>query len=157
MDDVSVIQKALSGLSSDLGIEIREKRGLVYFVGAFSQAGPQPGYVVLYAGTREDAAPEVERLMAGELARLAKDGLREEEWKRAREQILAAHDMSLQSNEELAQACALNELYGLGYDYGFKLPERLAALSSAGIAKTAASLFLPGRAATAVLLPAAQP
>jgi zinc protease len=153
MDDLSVIQKALSGLSSDLGIEVREKRGLVYYVGAFSHAGPQPGFFALYAGTREEAVAEVEKLMAEELSRIAKGGLRDKEWQRARDQILASHDMSLQSNEELAQTCALNELYGLGYDYGFKLPERLQALSSDRLATTAASLLVPGRSATAILLP----
>ena len=154
VDAVNVLSRALSGLSSDLGIEIREKRGLVYYVGAFSMAGTDPGFFSLYAGTREDAVKEVETLMREQVHRIVKDGLRDEEWKRAREQLLAAADMSLQNNGELAQACALHELYGLGYRYVLDLRDRLQALDSEAIRAAAASLFKDDREAIAAILPA---
>jgi zinc protease len=152
-DALSVLQKSLSGLSSDLGIEIREKRGLVYYVGAFSLSGLQPGFFALYAGTREDAVEDVEKAMDEQLERIVKDGLRDEEWQRARDQLLAGHDMSLQNTAELAQACALNELYGMGYDYSFGLPARLRALTGDEIRRAAASLISPERRAASLLLP----
>ena len=57
-----VIENALSGLSSDLSTMVREKRGLVYYVGAFDRPGIEPGLFALYAGAREDTAKEVENL-----------------------------------------------------------------------------------------------
>lgn len=154
VDAVNVLQKALSGLSSDLGIEIREKRGLVYFVGAFSLIALDPGFFALYAGTRDEAIPEVERLMAEQIARIRTEGLRAEEFERARAQLAAAASMSLQNNGELAMACALNELYGLGYRYALELEQRLLALTPDDVRAAAAALLVEDRLATAIVRPA---
>lgn len=152
-DALSVLQRTLSGLSSDLGIEIREKRGLVYFVGAFSLQALDPGFFAFYAGTHEEALPEVERLINEQAERLVRDGLREEEFRRAREQLLAAQDMSLQNNADLAMSCALNELYGLGYRYNLDRRERLERLTARAVQQVAADLLQPGRQAISVVRP----
>ncbi len=154
VDALNVLQKALSGLSSDLGIEIREKRGLVYFVGAFSLVALDPGFFALYAGTRDEAIPEVERLMAEQVARIRAEGLRAEEFERARAQIAASAAMSLQNNGELAVACALNELYGLGYRYPLEVEQRVQAVTPESVRAAAAALLLDERRATAVVRPA---
>jgi zinc protease len=152
---LGMIQNALSGLSSDLADEIREKRGLVYYVGAVDRPGLEPGLFALYAGTREEKAGEVERLMREELDRLMTGGLRPEEFNRAREQLIAEYQMSLQNTGGLAMSCALNELYGLGFDYDFGLEERLKALTGDDLRAAAASLFIPARQAVSVVLPEA--
>jgi len=156
MDALSIIENALSGLSSDLGMEVREKRGLVYFVGAFNRPGIEPGLFAAYAGTRPDQVDRVVKLIDRELSRIASRGLREEEWLRAREQILAAHDMSLQDNAGLAQTCSLNELYGLGYDYSLGIRQRLENLRPDSIKEAAASLFGRDRKALSIVLPAGE-
>ena len=153
VDALTVIENALSGLSSDMGAAVREKRGLVYYIGAFNQPGSEPGLFALYAGAREDTAGQVEKLIDAETARLAKKGLREEEIDRAKKQILAAQDMSLQDNGGLAQTCALNELYGLGYDYNLKFAERMQAVTPNRIREAAASIFQPDRRAVSLVLP----
>lgn len=156
-DALDIVDSALSGLSSDLGIEVREKRGLVYYVGSFAMTGLEPGMFVLYAGTREDSAETVLELMDAELARITGTGLREEEINRAREQLVAAHQMNLQNNASLAQTCALNELYGLGYDYVFSAERRLRALTPDAIREAAASVFRPDRRAVSLVLPGREP
>ena len=152
-DALAVLQKALSGLSSDLGIEIREKRGLVYFVGAFSLMALDPGFFAFYAGTHQAALPEVEKLINEQAQRLASEGLREEEFRRAVEQLVAAQDMSLQNNAELATGCALNELYGLGYRYGLELRSRLESLTPHDVQRVAAQVLHPERQAVSVVKP----
>jgi zinc protease len=153
VDALTVIENALSGLSSDMGAAVREKRGLVYYIGAFNRPGSEPGLFALYAGAREDTAGQVEKLIDAETARLAKKGLREEEIDRAKKRILAAQDMSLQDNGGLAQTCALNELYGLGYDYNLKFAERMQAVTPNRIREAAASIFQPDRRAVSLVLP----
>lgn len=152
-DALSIVDSALSGLSSDLGTEIREKRGLVYFVGSFVMPGLEPGLFALYAGTREDAADEVLELMDAETRRIAESGLREDEIRRAQEQLIADHQMNLQNNAALAQTCALNELYGLGYDYEFSTEERLRAVTPERIREAAADVFQQKRRAVSLVLP----
>jgi zinc protease len=153
LDALSVLQKALSGLSSDLGLEIREKRGLVYYVGAFSLVAVDPGFFAFYAGTRDDALPEVEKLVNEQAARLAREGLREDEFRRAVEQLLAAQDMSLQSNSELAQSCAINELYGLGYRYTLEQRDRLARLTPTEVQQVARQLLVPAQQVVVAVRP----
>lgn len=153
VDALAVIENALSGLSSDLSTEVREKRGLAYFCGAFDRPGLEPGLFALYAGTREEAADQVEKLFNDELARIRSKGLREEEFARACEQIVASHEMSLQDNGQLAQTCALDELYGLGYGYSFTIGQRMKGLTLDGIRKTADELFQPDRCAVSLVFP----
>lgn len=154
VDALNVLQKALSGLSSDLGIEIREKRGLVYYVGAFSLVATDPGFFALYAGTREEAIPEVERLMTAELERIRTEGIRTDEFERARAQLVAEASMSLQDNGGLASACALNELYGLGYRHPLEQEQRLRALTPEDVRTLADSLIVEQQRAISIVHPA---
>jgi len=152
-DALNILQKALSGLSSDLAIEVREKRGLVYFIGALSMSGLDPGLFGFYAGTTADKMDEVQRLVGEQIVRIATEGIRTDEFERARAQLIASHDMSLQNTGDIAQLCALNELYGIGYEHAFSLPERLMALTPGDVQAAAASLFLEDRLAVSRLIP----
>jgi len=152
-DAVDVLRETLSGLSSDLAIEVRDKRGLVYYVGASQRTGLQPGFFALYAGTHAEALEEVRGLMEKEIQRIRQEGLRPEELRRAQAQIVAAHEMSLQDNGGLAQTCALNELYGLGYDHAFRTGERVLALDGETVRAAARSILDPGRIAVSIVRP----
>ncbi len=153
MDALNFIQDALSGLSSELGTEVRDKRGLVYYIGGYNSPGVQPGMFVLYAGTRKEHAGEIESFFNKETHRLATTGLRREEWNRAREQIISSYKMSLQNNAGLAQTCALDELYGLGFDHVFSTEKRIQALTPEKVRDAAAALFKPDRQAVSIVLP----
>ncbi|TAN35892.1 MAG: insulinase family protein [Verrucomicrobia bacterium] len=154
-DALALLREILSGLSSDLGKEIREKRGLVYFVGASERPGLVPGHFFLYAGTREDQAAEVERLMAEQLQRLSQKGPTSEELSRAREQLLSDSLMIRQHNEGLAQACVLNELYGLGFDHSLKVEQRLGVWTDDKLRAAAAEFFRADRQVMSIVLPTA--
>jgi zinc protease len=152
-DGLALLEEILSGLSSDLGAEIREKRGLVYYVGASNRPGLVPGHFFLYAGTREDQAAEVERLMAEQLQRLATAGPRPDELARAREQLVSESMMSRQHNEGLAQTCALNELYGLGFDHSLNIEQRLGVWNIAKLQQLAADFFHADRCVVSQVFP----
>lgn len=153
VDALSVLQRALSGLSSELAIEAREKRGLVYYIGASSMSGPEPGFFTFYAGTSAEQIDEVETLIGEQIHRMIAEGLRDDEIERAKAQLIAAHDMEMQNTGELAQLCALNELYGLGYHHTFTLPERIQPIDAKAIIEAAGTLFPMSRSAVSRLLP----
>ena len=153
VDAISILENALSGLSSDLVIEIRDKRGLAYYAGAYQRAGREPGSVVFYAGTRPDVLPEVENLLNEQIERVSTKGLREEELSRSRAQLIATHEKGLQDNGGLAQTCALNELYGLGYLHAFETRERLEAVPSEEIQRAAAELLKADQRAVSIVVP----
>jgi zinc protease len=154
---LQLLDRALSGLSSDLALELREKRGLVYYAGASNVPGREPGSFFFYAGTRADAVAEVGRLIQEQAARIASAGIRQDELDRARSQLIADRQASLQDNLGLAMASALDELYGLGYEHGFQLEERLNAVTIEDVKKTASEIFKPERLATSVVLPETAP
>lgn len=141
LEALDILQSALSGLSSELGMEVREKRGLVYFVGAFQRSGLDPGRFVLYAGTFEEAIEDLEELMKNEIERIVTHGLTEEELTRAQEQIVGEFYATLQDNAALSQASALNELYGLGYDYTFQREERIRRITGEDVRQAAESIL----------------
>ncbi len=152
-DAARILERLLSGLSSDLAIDIREERGLVYYVGASNRIGIHPGAFVLYAGTREDALKEVEKLMRRELERLAEDGPRPSEMDRARRQLLHAYSERLQNNTALARDCARDELLGLGYAHALQWDDRLARVSREDVRALAGTLFDPEKAVLSIIRP----
>jgi zinc protease len=156
-DALEVLDTALSGLSSELGDQVREKRGLAYYVGAFQHADRQTGVFALYAGIRADALPEVETLFSNEVDRLCSRGLTDEEISRSRSQIASGYDMSLQDNMHLATTCAFNELYGLGYEYTFRTKERVQAVTADAIREAARSVMMPQRHAVSIVVPKETP
>ncbi len=156
-DAVSVLMDALSGLSSDLFIEVRDKRGLAYYVGATHFSGPVGGLFQIYAGTTEEGRAEVEAQIQVQAERLRRDGLRPEEFSRAVEQLLAEQARARQNNASLAQQCALDELLGLGYLHPIQTAERLKHLQPEAVRAAAESIFSAPGDATAVVLPGDSP
>ena len=156
-DAVSVLMDALSGLSSDLFIEVRDKRGLAYYVGATHFSGPVGGLFQIYAGTTEEGRAEVETQIQAQVDRLRHDGLRPEEFSRAVEQLLAEQARARQNNGGLAQQCALDELLGLGYLHSLATADRLKQLAPESVRAAAETLFAAPGDATAVVLPADVP
>ena len=94
------------GMSSRLFQEIREKRGLAYSVYSFLSSYTDSGLFGIYAGTGEDRAEEVVRVIGDEMARV-QDGIKGPEIDRAKAQLKASILMALESTssrcEQMAQ------------------------------------------------------
>jgi predicted Zn-dependent peptidase len=81
---MSVLNAVLGGgMSSRLFQEIREKRGLVYSTYSFTAAYADAGYFGMYAGCTPSKVRQVLALLGLELDKLAKDGITEEELRKA--------------------------------------------------------------------------
>ena len=156
-DAVSVLMDSLSGLSSDLFIEVRDKRGLAYYAAATHFSGPIGGLFQIYAGTTEEGCAEVETQIESQANRLRLEGLRPEEFSRAIEQLLAEQARARQNNGGLAQQCAIDELLGLGYRHSIDTAERLKHLDSEAVRAAAESIFSDIGDVTAVVMPLKNP
>ncbi|MDD5676846.1 MAG: pitrilysin family protein [Kiritimatiellae bacterium] len=155
-DALDILREAMNGLSSDLMKHIRDEQGLVYYTGVLQRPGLEPGFLALYAGTHTGALDRVQGLMQEEVRRVTTRGLRTEEFERARAQLIADHQQSLQLSGEIALECALDELYGLGYGYSFTLEQRLQALTPEDVRKAAASLLTPEKTVNIIVMPEAR-
>lgn len=150
---LEILESSLSGMSSRIFHSIREERGLAYYAGARQRLGVAPGSFILLAGTRPDAAAEVESLLVTEVASVAREGLQPAEIARAKSQLIADHDMQLQDNMSLSLNSALNELYGLGYTYDFNAAQRIEAVTADQIREAAASILVTNKMAVSIVLP----
>jgi zinc protease len=114
---LELLQEALSDLGSRLFTRIREKLGLAYYVGAQNFLGLTPGYFAFYTGTEPEKVPLVEAEMLKEAAALRTEGLTAEELQRSKAKVVGQKKIARQDLGNYAMVCALDELYGLGFDH----------------------------------------
>ena len=79
------------GTSSRLFQKIREQRGLAYSIYSYPISYTSSGTFSIYAGTGEQQAVEVTELILEELSEIRRNGIREDELIRCREQLKSAY------------------------------------------------------------------
>ena len=151
---LELIDEASSDLGSRFFVRIREELGLAYFVGSSQMLGLSPGMFTFYLGTDPLKVEEVHAAFTDEIAKLAANGLSDEELTRAKKKMIGKQAISCQSNASLAYTAALDELYGLGYLYHLKMTEEVEAVTSGQIREVARRYFHEKPAITAIARPA---
>jgi len=126
---LELIEEASSDLGSRFFIRIREELGLAYFVGASQFVGVVPGVFNFYLGTDPKKLEPVREAFLDEIGKLASDGLTAAELERAKAKLLGQEEIQIQSNAAYAQASALDELYGLGFDFRMTREKRVRAVT----------------------------
>ena len=92
--------------------------GLVYGVHAMQMTGPVPGYFDIVAQTRPDTRRRGGRAASSATWSGPKKGrISEDEFRTAVQRVIALHAQENTTIAEQARQAALDELYGLGYDY----------------------------------------
>jgi len=99
------------GMSSRLFQEVREKRGRVYSIYSFLSAFLDCGYFGIYAGTSPDWVDEVIEVSLNEIAKVARDGLKNEELARAKSQLKGNMLLGMESTDSRMNRLARNEIY----------------------------------------------
>jgi predicted Zn-dependent peptidase len=99
------------GMSSYLFQEIREKRGLAYSVYSYRPAYFDVGQLVVYAGTARASLEDVVRLTIKQFDTFRKGRIREDELRRAQEQLKGNLLLSLESSDSWMTRLAQNEMY----------------------------------------------
>jgi len=150
---LEIIDEACSDLGSRLFLRIREEMGLAYFVGSSQMGGLARGMFGFYLGTAPEKIADVKAALNEEIAKLAQDGLSPEELARAKEKNIGQQEIRNQSNGAFAFQAALNELYGLGYNYHLQQRDEIAALTVEQVRAVARKYFTQP-AITAVVRPA---
>ena len=150
---LELIEEASSDLGSRFFVRIREKLGLAYFVGASNSTGLAPGAFVFYLGTDPKKVDLARREFNDEIAKLAKEGLTQEELDRAKAKLIGAEAIRNQSNAALGGLCATNELMGLGYEHNKVRTEEIQKVTLDDIKRTAQKYFRDGKSVEVVVGP----
>jgi zinc protease len=138
---LELIDEASSDLGSRFFVRIREQMGLAYYVGASQMQGLVPGLFAFYLGTDPQKIEPVKTALLDEIRKLAKDGLTSEELARAKKKLIGQQEIANQSNAAFGYHCALDELYGLGFNYYKQLEHNVDAVTLDDIKGVAAKYF----------------
>ena len=114
---LELIDEASSDLGSRFFIRIREEMGLAYYVGASQMQGLAGGLFAFYLGTDPEKVEPVKAALLEEVHKLATEGLTADELERAKKKLIGQQHIAHQSNDSFGYQCALDELYGLGFDH----------------------------------------
>ncbi len=138
---LELIDEASSDLGSRFFIRIREKMGLAYYVGAGQLQGLVPGFFSFYLGTDPAKLEPVKAALLDEISKLATEGLTPEELARAKKKFVGQQQIANQANDSFGFQCALDELYGLGFDYYKTLEPQVEKITLEDIKRVAAKYF----------------
>ena len=111
--------------------------GLVYYVHAFQITGPAPGFFAVMAQTEPDKIRSVVERIQGFIDRAKAGEISEDEFLTAQQMVIALHAQDNTTISEQAQQAALDELYGLGYDYDKGFDERIRAVTRDDVVRVA--------------------
>jgi predicted Zn-dependent peptidase len=101
-----------AGMSSRLFQRVREELGLAYSVYTFQSFHADTGVHGVYVGTAPETAAEAAAAIREELARLAAEGLTEEELSSGKSQLKGQSTLSLESVSSRMYRAAAVDLYG---------------------------------------------
>ncbi len=149
-----VLNNALGGMmSSRLFTEIREKRGLAYYVGSGSDEYEETGAFFIRAGVPTTKVEEAIKIARKELEKITKTKLRSEELSRAKENIKGRTYLELEDSFAVASFLAEQELFLDTIEQPEELIARIEAVTASDIIKLARELISPELLRLAVVGP----
>ncbi len=147
---LAVIDSIFGGsTSSRLFREIREKRGLAYSVGSYSEQYSESGVVATYVGTREDNVAEACEIIGRELETLRSDPVSAEELSRAKEHVKGRLVLSSESTGARMARIGRATLFDLPILSLDEMLEKVDAVSVEDLTALASELYAPERISAA--------
>jgi zinc protease len=141
--EMTVLGAVMAGYQYPGGWLHNELRGagLVYGVHAMQMTGPAPGYFAIIAQTRPDKVGEVVSRIERNVAKAKEGRISGEEFQIAVKRIIALHAQDNTAIGQQAQEAAIDELFGLGYDYRKTFDARIEAVTRKGVVEAARRYF----------------
>jgi predicted Zn-dependent peptidase len=139
--------------SSRLFREVREKRGLAYAVGSYTQQYADSGMIALYVGTREDNVEEACGIIGRELASIHADGITDDELTRAKEHVKGRMVLSSESTAARMGRIGKAVLFDTPLLTLDELLEKIDAVTGQEVAELAREFYEPAALSAAAIAP----
>ncbi|HEY1237687.1 MAG TPA: pitrilysin family protein [Solirubrobacterales bacterium] len=139
--------------SSRLFREVREKRGLAYAVGSYTQQYADSGMIGLYVGTREDNVEEACGIIGRELASIHSEGISEDELVRAKEHVKGRMVLSSESTAARMGRIGKALLFDMPLLTLDELLEKVDAVTRDEVAELAREFYAPDALSAAAIAP----
>jgi predicted Zn-dependent peptidase len=151
---LSILDAVFGGAtSSRLFREVREKRGLAYSVGSYSQQYVDSGMIGIYVGTREDNVQEACEIIGRELASIHSDGITEDELARAKEHVKGRMVLSSESTGARMGRIGKAVLFDTPLLTLDELLEQVDAVTDDDVTELARELYAPESLSAAAIAP----
>jgi predicted Zn-dependent peptidase len=139
---LAVLDSIFGGSSSSrLFREVREKRGLAYSIGSYSDQYTDSGLVATYVGTREENVEEACSIIGAELGRLRTEPVSEEELARAKESVKGRLVLSSESTAARMTRISRATLFDLPIDTLDEMLAKVDAVTVDDLTELAAELY----------------
>ncbi|MGH2976124.1 MAG: M16 family metallopeptidase, partial [Solirubrobacterales bacterium] len=147
---LAVLDSIFGGSSSSrLFREVREKRGLAYAVGSYSEQYTDSGLVAGYVGTREENVDEACSIIGTELARLRSEPISAEELRRGKENVKGRLVLSSESTAARMARISRATLFDLPIDSLDQMLVKVDAVAVDQLTELATELYGPERLSAA--------
>lgn len=143
-------------MSSRLFIEIRERRGLAYYVRATADGFHDSGLFSISAGLRTSHVKEALAVVAEQLEKLKKETVKKEELVRARENIVGHLAMEMEGSFNIASFLANQYFYRRKIKQPEEFTKEYRQVSAQDVQALARCLFENGNIAVTTLGPLRQ-
>ncbi|MFA7614522.1 MAG: pitrilysin family protein [Candidatus Caldatribacteriota bacterium] len=117
---LKMITAHLSGQSSDLFVEVRDRQGLCYSVSPVHVSALEAGCWGIYIGSGNDKTENAIKAIQNILKGLADNGITKEEFNRIKTMIDGQTLLGIQTNEDYAQVYSIPVLHALSLDHAHR-------------------------------------
>lgn len=140
-----VLNQILGGdtLSSRLGTEVRDRRGLTYGIYSAFAAGISPGPFLIQMQTAPGDAQKAIASTLALLKQLREQGVTEAELNTAKRSITSSYPVDLASPSDVASIILGNSIYGLSADEIREFPKQIQAVTMAQVQQAIQELIHP--------------
>ncbi len=114
---LKMITTHLSGQSSALFVEVRDRQGLCYSVSPVHVAALEAGCWGIYIGSGHDKTEAAIKAILGIIHDLRDNGIKREHFERIKTMIDGQNLLAIQTNEDYAQYYSIPVLHNLGIDF----------------------------------------
>lgn len=131
----------LSGQSSELFVDVRDRKGLCYVAQPVNMNALEAGYWGIYMASGHDKVPAAIDAIKSIIKRLGENGLSKEEFERVKLMIEGQNETNLQVNDDYANVYSIPALQGQGMDYYYKNNEEISKLDHTNFNKILKDYF----------------
>jgi zinc protease len=114
---LKMVTTHLSGQSSDLFVEVRDRQGLCYSVSPVHVSALEAGCWGIYIGSGHDKTEQAIEAIMKIINGIRKNGLTRAEFDRIKTMMDGQNLLGIQTNEDYAQFYSVPVLHGLGLDF----------------------------------------
>lgn len=115
----------LSGQSSELFVDVRDRKGLCYVAQPVNMNALEAGYWGIYMASGHDKVPAAIEAIKSIINRLKDSGLSKQEFERVKMMIAGQNETNLQVNDDYANVYSIPALQGQGMDYYYQNNETI--------------------------------